>query len=89
MIRCGYHLGVSHKDSPSSSGLSDMESSWKFLWRIKVPTKVKIFLWKACHNLLPTHVNLAKRELNVDVLCPFHHAKPETTMHALWNCSSL
>ena len=42
-----YHLGCELVSTPSSSGLSQAESWWKFLWSFKIPTKVKIHIWKA------------------------------------------
>ncbi|KAK8629910.1 hypothetical protein V6N13_078727 [Hibiscus sabdariffa] len=27
---------------------------WKSLWKLKVPPKIRAFLWKLCHNILPT-----------------------------------
>ncbi|KAH7565973.1 hypothetical protein JRO89_XS08G0050900 [Xanthoceras sorbifolium] len=62
--------------SASRSGLSSLESWWKFLW-------------KACHNWLPTFAVLATRKLPVDVLCPVYHLAPESVGHALWFYNSL
>ncbi|KAK3204162.1 hypothetical protein Dsin_018208 [Dipteronia sinensis] len=59
-IKSGYHLGYTLLTTPGSSGLSLLESWWKFLWRIKIPAKVKLFLWRASHNWIPTNSNLAK-----------------------------
>ncbi|KAK2640569.1 hypothetical protein Ddye_028364 [Dipteronia dyeriana] len=58
-VRSGYHFTMSSLDNSSGSGLSPLESWWKNLWRMKVPTKVKMLIWRACHDWVPTNANLA------------------------------
>ncbi|KAK0594791.1 hypothetical protein LWI29_000556 [Acer saccharum] len=88
-VKSGYHLGVSCDSNPSPSGLSGLESWWKYLWRIKVPPKVKLLLWHACHEWIPTIGNLVKRRVPLDELCSLCHRGPESTIHALWSCPKL
>ena len=47
---------------PSSSSTDGVKSFWKSIWYLKVPNKVKVFLWRACSNVLPTKVNLQKKK---------------------------
>ncbi|KAK3221989.1 hypothetical protein Dsin_009014 [Dipteronia sinensis] len=54
---------------PSSSGLSSFGPWWKFFWRLKMPSKIKLLIWRACHNWIRTNGNLARRGINVDTLC--------------------
>ncbi|KAK4849856.1 hypothetical protein QYF36_001421 [Acer negundo] len=44
----------------STSGLKANSFCWKSIWNLCLPTKVQIFLWKCCHDWLPTNVNLAR-----------------------------
>ncbi|TXG57190.1 hypothetical protein EZV62_018503 [Acer yangbiense] len=53
------------------------------LWRIKVPSKVKSLVWRACHNWVPSYVNLAKHQMKVDYIVPLCSKNPESTIHAL------
>jgi hypothetical protein len=48
LYNCLTHGGVKDK-------LNDI------LWKCKVPLKVKVFLWQAWHNKLPTAESLVKR----------------------------
>jgi hypothetical protein len=42
----------------------------------------------ACHNILPTKVNLLRRNITTDDLCPLCEREKETTGHILWSCPS-
>lgn len=59
---------------------------WRKLWRLNVPTKVHMFLWQACSNVLPTRENLHKRKVQVDPHCAICCQQPESVGHLLWEC---
>ena len=44
---------------------------WNKIWSLKVPPKVKNFLWRACSTILPTRDNLHRRKLHVELGCGF------------------
>uniref|UniRef100_A0A7N2R900 Reverse transcriptase zinc-binding domain-containing protein n=1 Tax=Quercus lobata TaxID=97700 RepID=A0A7N2R900_QUELO len=48
--------------------------------------KLKVFCWRACHKILPTRVNLAKRKLISDDRRHCCKRVAETTIHAIWEC---
>ena len=39
---------------------------WKRIWAMNVPPKVRIFVWKAYSNILPTKANLFWKKVQVD-----------------------
>ncbi|KAI9185039.1 hypothetical protein LWI28_003582 [Acer negundo] len=82
-VRSGYKIGCEKLSLASSSGLGCLEEWWKTLWRLRIPAKVKIFIWKACNNWLPTAWNLMKLKLDVDPFCPVCRRKPESMVHAV------
>ncbi|KAI9160967.1 hypothetical protein LWI28_013243 [Acer negundo] len=88
-VKSGYKLGSLMEPVPSASNGSGVGFRWKEIWGMDVALKIKIFLWRACHNWLPTKVNLAKRRIPVDGLCPMCNNVYETTFHAVWGCSKL
>jgi hypothetical protein len=59
---------------------------WKTIWALEVPNPVKIFLWKACHDLLPTRVNLYHKRVVEDKSCPCCTREEETIFHAISSC---
>ena len=49
----------------SSSGPTG-QFVWAKLWNLHVPTKIKVFGWRACQDILPTRANLVKRKIIID-----------------------
>lgn len=43
---------------------------WRKLWNLKIPAKVKNFLWRAASNCLPTKDTLREKQVPVNLLCP-------------------
>ena len=56
---------------------------------MQAPLKIKKFLWRACHNILPTKQALMRRKILEDPI--YERCKQAVTdsMHALWSCSKL
>ncbi|KAK3189665.1 hypothetical protein Dsin_029226 [Dipteronia sinensis] len=74
---------------PSNSSSSSSNSWWQFFWKLKIPLKVRILVWKACHDWIPTKVNIARRGIRTSNICDGCKIGNETTLHALWNCKRL
>ena len=56
------------------------------LWKLRIPNKIKVFGWRACNEILPTKLNLSKRRVIKDVMCPICLRFSESVVHALWEC---
>ena len=52
-----------HQDQPSSLDLEVGKGLWNGIWKLKVPNKVRHFLWRAVHESLPTKCNLHRRQV--------------------------
>ena len=59
---------------------------WRRLWKLKVPGKVRHFIWRACNEALPTKFNLHRKKIPVDPRCTFCEEAVESTSHILWEC---
>lgn len=59
---------------------------WRQLWNLKIPLKVKHFLWRAASGCLPTRDVLRMKRVDVNVLCPVCNEQPESTLHILVQC---
>jgi ribonuclease HI len=87
-VRSAYHLGLEIKDRERGQSSNDVEVSdvWRSIWNLQVPNKIKMFLWRACNDILPTRENLLKKRVIVDGKCPWCNIEEESTAHALWFC---
>ena len=84
-VKTGYQL-LCELDTQNRASGSDMTSKrvfWRLLWKMRVPNKIKIFLWRACSEALPTSCNLLRRKVLEDPTCPLCGIEVENTMHAL------
>ena len=87
-VRSAYHLGMERQanQQPRCLEVKTEGAVWKKCWSLKVPNAAKMFLWRACHNLLPTKVNLRKRGVCENSFCPICLAENETVEHIIWEC---
>lgn len=71
------------------SGTSHLraDGDWRALWKLKIPPKVKHFLWCLCKGALPTRHNLVQRHVEIEDECPWCRDSPETTTHLFLLCS--
>ena len=85
-VKSGYQLALKIKfpDKPCCSN-SDPQG-WQTIWKLGIPEKVKIFLWKAAKNFLPTMENLWKRKVVQEPICQICKKELENIPHALLDC---
>ena len=60
---------------------------WTTIWKTNVPNKIKVFSWRACHDILPTRANLVRRKITTNDGCMLCSGVPETGIHAIWECA--
>ena len=68
--------------------LSSDQLAWKYkwLWKLNVMPKIKVFLWQLCHNSLPSRGTLFRRGLQLDPTCPACLNDVEDTDHIFLHC---
>lgn len=88
-VKSGYHklkrIEGAADLGPSSSSTVQAHI-WKLVWNTTVPQKIKVFVWKACLNILPTRENLFKRKIHPNGLCPICQRYSELVEHLLLFC---
>ncbi|XP_075640505.1 uncharacterized protein LOC142612276 [Castanea sativa] len=86
-VKSGYHVArkvMRNDDGVGSSDGCRGQQIWKQIWQLHVPNKIKIFWWRACQDILPTRVNLARRKIIFETGCQFCIREPESIIHAVW-----
>lgn len=81
--KSGYHywfnLRYGSVNVPQSVG-------WKRVWHLKIPQKVKVFIWWFCRNVIPVRRRLSARGLRVPITCPICLTDIEHMAHLFFNC---
>lgn len=67
---------INHRDGP-----------WHQIWKMKIPNRIKIFLWKLGNSVLQVRVRLRKFITSIDKKCLFCNEVEETIVHIFWNCN--
>ncbi|RYR21959.1 hypothetical protein Ahy_B03g067250 [Arachis hypogaea] len=91
-VRTGYHFAKEEKDAREERNLSkastnqNLRKVWKMLWKLPVPQKVKLLLWKAMQEILLLNANLYQRMIAKTPSCSICQQADETIEHALLLC---
>jgi hypothetical protein len=90
LVRSVYHLQKEMEEMIKSKCSTQSSSSdvWGKIKRMQVPNAEKNFLWKACHDILPTRNNLHQRKVIDDLTCHICKLEAETAFHILWQYPS-
>ena len=59
---------------------------WKKLWKIRVPERLRMLLWRIGPDAIPTKDNMIKRFESIDPTCPLCCQDIESTCHVFFNC---
>ena len=79
-------LNMKFLDPPGCSRSNG--SNWSIIWKLTLPEKIKIFVWKATKNLLPTAENLCKRGIVQEAHCKRCGNRVENILHVLVACKA-
>ncbi|XP_073138172.1 uncharacterized protein [Henckelia pumila] len=63
--------------------------NWLRVWRLKLPAKIRNFIWRILSNCLPTMTTLRRRRVDVLEWCPICRQEPEIDLHALVLCPTI
>lgn len=63
----------------------DIQKEWKKIWRLKVPERIRCFVWQFKHDRLFTNYHRSKWGIG-DSFCPVCYVCIETTLHILRDC---
>ena len=72
-VRSAYYIRreMERRGIAESSSTGERSTVWKKIWELKIPNVEKMFLWRVCHESLPTRQNLQRRNIIDDAFCLF------------------
>jgi hypothetical protein len=93
-VRSAYKLRLKLQDvaagetssSTAANPTTGASSKWQMIWSLNTPRKISMFLWRLGHNSLPVKMNLRRRGLDLDTLCPMCHRLDEDCGHIFLKC---
>jgi hypothetical protein len=90
-VRFGYYLQWKHQFGHMAAqlslpGRSALNPVWKNLWQLKLPGKIKIFIWRSLHGIILSKCILANRHIGTSGECPICNLHAEDTRHLLFTC---
>ncbi|KAA3483968.1 reverse transcriptase [Gossypium australe] len=84
-VKSSYKL-LQNVDPTAYALQSNYRDFYRKLWRIDLPIKIKIFIWKSSWNYLATKVNMLICRLATSSLCPRCGVAEETMNHLFRVC---
>ena len=86
-VKSGYRFLL--ENSAQFQRISQDAEFWKKVWSLKVPSKIKNFVWRASKDALPVKKNLLRRKIAQEGQCDICKAGDEDCLHALFFCSEV
>ena len=93
-VRSAYRMLVQNRETnrawlegiPSRSDVRADEKEWTSLWKIKVPSKIRVFLWRLAKHSIPTGNILHRRNMAPKDVCQICGAR-DSWKHSLLECN--
>lgn len=82
-IKSAYKFFVIYSNDTYCSFDSLLIAWWKTLWS---SNKIKVFMWRLCHDILPTNFNLYLKKVQNSCLCVMCKREKETIDHVFFYC---
>lgn len=86
-VKSSYKLFMKIKLDGISSSSSSMSHVWNNLWKLKIPSKIKHFCWKALNDSIPNKMNLYRRGIGNETTCLMCNFPYENSDHTLFECN--
>ena len=85
--KVAYFLALDSVDDMEQSVSKERIRLWRALWKANEPNKIKLFVWRALHNYVPSVENMQARGLTLTSEACTHCGEfGEDAMHVLYKC---
>lgn len=81
--KSGYAYWYKHFSS-SRQGLD--HRGWRKLWKLEIPKKARVFLWRVCNNNILTRNMLRGRGVTTTILCPLCGVDVKHQLYIFLDC---
>ena len=90
-VNSAYHEEWEHQHGRKLRMTNSIQASstspvWRTVWKLNVPSKVKIHVWKTLLGAIPCQGVLANRHIITSSQCPLCNSDCESIRHALFLC---
>lgn len=82
-VKTAYHLAMNNL--VNASHLYE-EGDWLLIWKLKAPPRVKLLLWRACRDCIPTRGQLQSRGVICPLQCVLCDRDIENPWHTFITC---
>lgn len=73
-------------DSHFGTDVAMQGTGWKNIWRLRLPHKIKVFVWRFCRNAIPVRRRLSLKGIRVPIICPMCTVDIEHMAHLFYDC---
>ncbi|KAH9768956.1 reverse transcriptase domain-containing protein [Citrus sinensis] len=87
-VKSGYQTALKIRFPAMPSSSEPSKNEWNIIWSLALPQKIRIFIWRAAKNLLPSAENLWKRKIVQEPTCQRCKMGIEDVCHALVDCKA-
>lgn len=89
-VKIGYWLAHTMGNVVNIGNPRDSNSLWRWtiVWKMLVPSKVKLFFWRTFSTALPCALSLFRRNIKSDTVCNLCERANELVFHGLCSCEN-
>lgn len=86
-VRSAYKLLQDISEDPSNLNLQiETNNFYRKLWKLYIPSKVTLTIWRISWNFIPSLVNLKQKKTVDNALCPRCQQNEEDSYHIFQQC---
>jgi len=82
--KSGYAWLLSHANMVTNAQPS---ATWSWIWKLKLPKKLKFLFWLVCQNFVPTLFSLNNKNMAYSALCSRCGLEDENFLHCALDCN--
>ena len=86
LVEIRWHHGAWLDETASTSNQVQEEKEWTSLWKIRVPAKIRVFLWRLAKHSIPTGDVRHRRNMAPDSSCSLC-GEQDSWRHSLLECT--